>query len=98
MKSGRDQTATDPEPDEIYTKRKKEDHEYHELHYPATTQRETPKRRPGKNSRKDAPIHPHRPTGPPVQGENPRPGEKIQGTRVAIVLLPLLPFTQDFLI
>ena len=98
VKSGRDQMVIDPEPDEIYTKRKKEDYEYYELHSFVITQREIPKRWLGKISRKDAFIYSHRLTGFPVQGENPRPGEKIQGIRVAIVLLPLLPFTQDSLI
>ena len=83
MKSGRDQMVIDPEPDQIYTKRKKEEYEYYELHSFVITQSEIPKRWLGKISRKDPFNYSHQLTGFPVQGENPRPGEKIQGTRVA---------------
>ena len=44
MKSGRNQMVIDPDPDEIYTKRKKEDYENYELHSFVITQREIPKR------------------------------------------------------
>ena len=45
MKSGRDQMVIDPDPDEIYTKGKKEDCEcYDEQHSFVITQREIPKR------------------------------------------------------
>ena len=41
MKSGRDQMVIDPDPDKIYTKRKKEDlYECYELHSFVITQRE----------------------------------------------------------
>ena len=59
VKSGRDQTVIDPDPDKIYTKRKKEDYECYELHSFVITQREIPKRWLGKISRKDAFIHSH---------------------------------------
>ena len=69
MKSGRDRMVIDPNPDEIYTKRKKEDYELHSF---VITQREIPKRWLGKISRKDAfNIHSHLLTGFPVEGENP---------------------------
>ena len=61
MKSGRDQMVIDPDPDEIYTKRKKEDCEcYDEQHSFVITQREIPKRWLGKFSGKNAFIRPCR--------------------------------------
>ena len=71
MKSGRNQMVIDPDPDKIYTKRKKEDYQNYELHSFIITQREIPKRWLGKISRKDAFIHSHLLTGFPVEGENP---------------------------
>ena len=59
MKSGRDRMAIDPDPDKIYTKRKKEDYECYELHSFVIAHREIPKRWLGKISRKDAYIHSH---------------------------------------
>ena len=51
MKSEHDQMVIDPDPDEIYIKRKKEDYEYYELHSFVITQREISKRWLGKISR-----------------------------------------------
>ena len=64
------------------------------------------KRRLEKISRKDASIHSHSLTGFPVEGENPLPGEKNSdnssgdcfASRIFQKKIPLLPFTQDFLI
>ena len=89
VKSGHNQMVIDPDPDEIYTKRKKADYECYELQSFVITQHEIRKRWQGKISRKEAFIHSHLLTGFPIEGENPWPGEKIQATRVAIVLLPL---------
>ena len=59
MKSGRDQMVIDPDPDEIYTKRKNCEY-YDEQHSFVITQREIPKRWLGKFSGKNAFIHPCR--------------------------------------
>ena len=60
MKSGRDQMVIDPDPDEIYIKRKEDCECYYEQYSFVITQREIPKRWLGKFSGKNAFIHPCR--------------------------------------
>ena len=97
MKSGRDQMVIDPDPDNIYTKRKKRimnvmscTPSSPSVKYPSDGWGKSLERMPS-FTRIDSQVSLLKEKIPDLE-------KRIQGTRVAIVLLPLLPFTQDFLI